>query len=96
MIPTYHPIVIAHRGAQDIFPEHTMPAYKAAIAQGADYIEQDLVVSKDGVLVVRHDAYLSTTTNVADFEIFKDKKNTKTVDGIQLCDWFVSDFTLEE
>lgn len=86
------PIVIAHRGASGYLPEHTIEAYKLGIEQGADFIEPDLVMTKDGVLVARHDIYLSSTTNVAGKPEFADRKRTignKT-------DWFVMDFTLEE
>lgn len=86
------PIVIAHRGASGYLPEHTLEAYKLGIEQGADFIEPDLVMTKDGVLVARHDIYLSTTTNVASKPEFADRKRTigdKT-------DWFVMDFTLAE
>ncbi|UTW57302.1 hypothetical protein KFE96_10580 [Kordiimonas sp. SCSIO 12603] len=85
-------IVIAHRGASGYMPEHTLEAYKLAIEQGADYIEPDLVMTRDGHLVARHDGYLSTTTNVADHPEFADRK--RTIQG--KTDWFVFDFTLEE
>ena len=68
------PIVIAHRGASGYLPEHTLEAYRLAIEMGADYIEPDLVFSKDGVLVVRHDNYLSTTTDVEDHPEFDSKR----------------------
>lgn len=84
------PIVIAHRGASGYYPEHTLEAYHAAIEMGADYIEPDLVMTSDGVLIARHDLFLSTTSNVAD--VFPDRK--RTVDDKE--DWYVSDFTLEE
>ena len=90
------PIIIAHRGAQSMYPEHTMEGYRAAIALGADFIEPDLVLTKDRVFVARHEPYISTTTNVAEIEHFKNRKTTKIVDGIEVTDWFVSDFTLEE
>lgn len=86
------PIVIAHRGASGYLPEHTLEAYRLAIEQGADFIEPDLVMTKDGVLVARHDIYLSSTTNVANKPEFANRKRTigdKT-------DWFVMDFTLAE
>ena len=86
------PIVIAHRGASGYLPEHTLEAYERAIDLGADYIEPDLVITKDGVLVVRHDIYLGTTTNVGDIPAFSTRK--KTVDD--RIDWFVEDFTLSE
>lgn len=86
------PIVIAHRGASGYLPEHTLPAYQLAIEQGADFIEPDLVVTKDGVFVARHDTYLSSTTDVADHPEFADRK--RTIRGLE--DWFVFDFTLAE
>lgn len=86
------PIVIAHRGASGYLPEHSLAAYELAIELGADYIEPDLVFTKDGILVARHDHYLSTTTDVADHVEFKERE--KEVDGRK--DWFTEDFTLEE
>ncbi len=86
------PIVIAHRGASGYLPEHSLDAYKLGIEQGADFIEPDLVMTKDGVLVARHDIYLSTTTNVASHPEFADRK--RTIDG--QTDWFAMDFTLAE
>jgi len=86
------PIIIAHRGASGYLPEHTLPAYALAIEQGADFIEPDLVMTKDGRLVARHDRHLSQTTDVADHKAFADRKRES---GGQR-DWFVEDFTLEE
>lgn len=86
------PIVIAHRGASGYRPEHTLSGYQLAIDQGADYIEPDLVMTKDGYLVARHDVYLSGSTNVADLPVYKDRK--RTFAGRD--DWFVFDFTLSE
>lgn len=88
------PIIIAHRGASGYRPEHTLAAYSLAIDMGADYIEPDLVITKDGHLIVRHDRYLSTTTNVADLPEFAGRKTTKP--GHDGADWFVEDFTLDE
>lgn len=85
-------LVIAHRGASGALPEHTLEAYSLAIEQGADVIEPDLVMTADGVLVARHDRYLSTTTNVSDRPEFA---NRRRVDG-ERDDWWVEDFTLEE
>lgn len=93
---TKYPIIIAHRGAQDIYPEHTYEAYKKAIDLGADFIEPDLVMTKDAILVSRHEPYLSGTTNVEDHPEFADRKTTRSVDGKEITDWFVSDFTLAE
>lgn len=91
------PIVIAHRGASGERPEHTLEAYALAIAQGADCIEPDLVLTKDGVLVARHDIYLSTTTDVADHPEFAARRRLATDEGHRgLEDWFVADFTLAE
>lgn len=86
------PIIIAHRGASGYLPEHTLAAYALAIDLGADFIEPDLVMTKDGHLVARHDDYLSTTTDVAEREAFADRRRTQ--DG--RTDWFVEDFTLAE
>ncbi len=90
------PIIIAHRGAQYIYPEHTIKGYKKAIEIGADYIEPDLVLTKDGVFVARHEPFISGTTNVKDIPEFAHLKTTKVLDGIEVTDWFVSDFTLKE
>ncbi len=86
------PLVIAHRGASGYLPEHTLEAYQLAIKMGADYIEPDLVFSKDGVLVVRHDNYLGTTTDVEDHPEFASRKRKWAGRD----DWFVEDFTLLE
>lgn len=86
------PIVIAHRGASGYRPEHTLMSYGAGLAQGADYIEPDLVMTKDGHLVARHDIYLSHTTDVAEHPEFASRK--RTLDGHE--DWYVFDFTLAE
>lgn len=88
------PIIIAHRGASGYRPEHTLEAYELAIDQGADFIEPDLVITKDGHLIARHDRYLSTTTNVADFAEFADRKTVKP--GRGKADWYAEDFTLAE
>ena len=89
-------IIIAHRGASGERPEHTIASYTLAIEQGADYIEPDLVLTKDGVLVARHENEISETTNVADKPEFADRKVTKTVDGRKMTGWFTEDFTLTE
>ena len=88
------PIVIAHRGASGHQPEHTLEAYKLAIEMGADYIEPDLVATKDGVLITRHENELSETTNVADR--FPDRKRTRTIGGRSVTGWFSEDLTLSE
>jgi glycerophosphoryl diester phosphodiesterase len=90
------PIVVGHRGASGYLPEHTIESYTKAIEMGADFIEPDLVMTKDGQLVVRHEPMLSGTTNVADITAFTSRKTTKNVDGASIEDWFVSDFTLAE
>jgi glycerophosphoryl diester phosphodiesterase len=93
---TARPLVIAHRGASGYHPEHTRSAYLAAIAQGANAIEPDLVISKDGVLVIRHENEISGTTNVAELPQFADRMTTKVVDGEELTGWFTEDFTWAE
>ncbi|MGO1071715.1 glycerophosphodiester phosphodiesterase family protein [Lysobacter sp. CA199] len=89
-------IVIAHRGASGYRPEHTLEAYRLAIAQGADFIEPDLVATRDGELVVRHENEISGTTDVAAHPEFADRKTSKTIDGETLSGWFTEDFTLAE
>ncbi len=89
------PLVIGHRGASGVLPEHTLEAYRVAIAQGADFIEPDLVITKDGVLIARHEPLLDDTTNVA--EVFgEDRMSTKILDGEEITGYFAEDFTLEE
>ena len=90
------PIIIAHRGASGYLPEHTLEAYAKAIELGANYIEPDLVMTKDGILVARHEPTIGATTNVASIAGFAGRKTTKTVDGVATTDWFVEDFTLAE
>ncbi|GAA5079410.1 glycerophosphoryl diester phosphodiesterase [Thermocatellispora tengchongensis] len=90
------PIVIAHRGASAYRPEHTLLAYEAAIAMGADYIEPDLVSTKDGVLVARHENEISGTTDVEKHPEFASRRTTKTIDGVAVTGWFTEDFTLAE
>jgi len=89
-------LVIAHRGASGERPEHTLAAYERAIDQGADYIEPDLVATKDLVLVARHENELSGTTDVASREEFADRRRTKEIDGQRVAGWFAEDFTLAE
>ncbi len=89
-------LVIAHRGASGDRPEHTLAAYERAIDQGADYIEPDLVATRDMVLVARHENELSDTTDVAAHEEFADRRRSKTVDGTLVTGWFAEDFTLAE
>jgi glycerophosphoryl diester phosphodiesterase len=96
MEPLSRPIVIGHRGASGYRPEHTLAAYQLAIDQGADFIEPDLVVTQDGVLVARHENEISGTTNVANKPEFASRKTTKLVDGVSVEGWFTEDFTLAE
>lgn len=90
------PIVIAHRGASGYRAEHTRAAYLLAIEMGADAVEPDLVVSSDGVLVIRHENEISGTTDVADHSEFEARRTTKIVDGETLTGWFAEDFTWAE
>lgn len=90
------PIIIAHRGASGEYIEHTLDAYQRGIDDGADFIEPDLVLTKDGILVARHENEISGTTNVADKSEFADRKTTKTIDGREYEGWFTEDFTLAE
>jgi glycerophosphoryl diester phosphodiesterase len=90
------PIVIGHRGASGYRPEHTLASYLVAIAQCADYIEPDLVATKDGVLVARHENEIGATTDVASHPEFAARRTTKTVDGVPVTGWFTEDFTLAE
>jgi glycerophosphoryl diester phosphodiesterase len=89
-------IVIAHRGASGERPEHTLLAYGLAIDQGADFIEPDLVPTKDGILVARHENEISGTTDIAAHPEFADRRTTKTIDGEKVTGWFTEDFTLAE
>ena len=90
------PLVIGHRGASGYRPEHTLEAYRLAIRQGADFIEPDLVSTRDGVLVARHENEISGTTDVAAHPEFAGRKTTKTIDGVAVTGWFTEDFTLAE
>ena len=90
------PLIIAHRGASAYLPEHTLAAYQLALDQGADCLESDLVSSRDGHLVVRHDNLLNLTTDVVDRPEFADRRRDKLVDGKALFGWFSEDFTLAE
>jgi glycerophosphoryl diester phosphodiesterase len=90
------PIVIGHRGASGYAPEHTLVSYFIAIEQGADYIEPDLVMTRDGVLVARHENEIGGTTDVAARREFADRRTTKTIDGVSVTGWFTEDFLLEE
>jgi glycerophosphoryl diester phosphodiesterase len=90
------PIVIGHRGASGYRPEHTLAAYQLAVDMGADYIEPDLVSTKDGVLVARHENEISQTTDVESHPEFAPLETTKTIDGVSVTGWFTEDFTLEQ
>ena len=90
------PLVIGHRGASGYLPEHTLESYKRAIELGADFIEPDLVATKDGVLVARHEPNITGTTDVSTRPEFADRKTKKVVDGVEEEGWFASDFTLAE
>jgi glycerophosphoryl diester phosphodiesterase len=90
------PLIIGHRGASGYRPEHTLASYKLAIELGADFIEPDLVPTRDGVLVARHENEISGTTDVASHPEFLDRKATKVIDGVETTGWFTEDFTLAE
>jgi glycerophosphoryl diester phosphodiesterase len=90
------PLIIAHRGASGQRPEHTQGAYDLAITQGADFIEPDLVLTKDGALVVRHENEIGGTTTVGSRPEFAARKTTKMIDGASVTGWFTEDFTLAE
>jgi glycerophosphoryl diester phosphodiesterase len=90
------PIVIAHRGASGYRPEHTIESYRLAIEMGADFIEPDLVSTRDGVLVARHENEIGGTTDVEDHPEFLSRRTTKEIDGVPVTGWFTEDFTLAE
>lgn len=90
------PLVIGHRGASGYLPEHTLESYALAVRQGADYVEPDLVPTKDHRLVARHENDISETTNVASLPQFASRKTSKTIDGRTVTGWFTEDFTLAE
>ncbi len=89
-------VVIAHRGASGERPEHTIESYRLAIEQGADYIEPDLVMTRDGVLIARHENEIGGTTDVANYPEFADRHRSQRVDGATVTGWFTEDFTLAE
>jgi glycerophosphoryl diester phosphodiesterase len=89
-------VVIAHRGASGERPEHTLESYRLAIEEGADYIEPDLVMTRDGVLIARHENEISGTTDVAQHPGFADRRRTQVIDGESFTGWFTEDFTLSE
>ncbi|MFC5285647.1 glycerophosphodiester phosphodiesterase [Actinokineospora guangxiensis] len=90
------PLVIGHRGASGYRPEHTLAAYELAARMGAEYVEPDLVITKDGVLVARHEPEIGGTTDVAGRPEFAGRKVTKDLDGVQVTGWWTEDFTLAE
>ncbi|MDJ0798209.1 MAG: glycerophosphodiester phosphodiesterase [Calothrix sp. MO_167.B12] len=90
------PIIIAHRGASGYRPEHTLGAYELAIEMGADFIEPDLVTTKDGILIARHENEISATTDVSLHPEFSDRQTKKNIDGTLKNGWFTEDFTLAE
>ena len=90
------PVVIGHRGASGELPEHTLAAYSLALRQGADALETDLVMTRDGTLVLRHENELGATTDVAQHAGFASRRVTKSIDGRPVTGWFSEDFTLEE
>ena len=96
MRPRPAPLIIGHRGAPGYRPEHTAASYELAFALGADAVEPDIVATKDGVLVLRHENEISGTTNVAAHPEFADRRTTKEIDGVPLTGWFTEDFTWEE
>ncbi|WP_448810158.1 esterase-like activity of phytase family protein [Agromyces bauzanensis] len=95
-VPSSDVTVVSHRGASGYRPEHTLAAYETAILQCADFIEPDVVSTKDGVLVARHENEISGTTDVASRPEFADRKTTKSIDGVGVTGWFTEDFTLAE
>lgn len=90
------PWLVAHRGASGHLPEHTLPSYQLAVAMGADVLEPDLVPTRDGVLVDRHEPEISTTTDVADRPEFAYRRRTAVIDGVSMTGWFTEDFTSTE
>jgi glycerophosphoryl diester phosphodiesterase len=98
---SHHPgahrvLIIGHRGSAGYRPEHTLAAYELGARMGADYIEPDLVTTKDHVLVARHEPNITDTTDVASHPEFAGRKTTKTIDGVTQTGWFTDDFTLAE
>ena len=90
------PTIVGHRGFPGLMPDHTLEGYRRAIEAGADFIEPDLVATKDGALIARHEPMLGQTTDVAQRPEFASRKTTKRMDGVEVTDWFASDFTLAE
>jgi len=96
MSTTNSPLVIGHRGASGYRPEHTRAAYDLAFTLGADAVEPDIVATRDGVLVLRHENEISGTTDVAEHPAFADRRTSKTIDGASVTGWFTEDFTWDE
>lgn len=96
MTPAPVPLIIGHRGASGYRPEHTRSAYELAFELGADAVEPDIVATRDGVLVLRHENEISGTTDVAAYPEFADRRTTKVIDGVTLTGWFTEDFTWDE
>ncbi|MFF4595079.1 glycerophosphodiester phosphodiesterase [Amycolatopsis sp. NPDC001319] len=90
------PVIVGHRGAPGYRPEHTLASYELAFRMGVDFVDVDLVPTKDGQLVARHEPEIGGTTDVADHKEFASRKTTKTVDGVSMTGWFTEDFTLAE
>src|SRR5271167_1523957 len=89
-------IVIAHRGASGERPEHTLESYQLAVEQGADFIEPDLVMTRDGVLIARHESEIGATTDVAQHPQFAARRRSQVIDDETMTGWFTEDFTLAE
>ncbi|MGB3542812.1 glycerophosphodiester phosphodiesterase, partial [Rubrivirga sp.] len=96
LMPADSVLVIAHRGASGERPEHTLEAYRIAIEQGADVIEPDIVSTRDGVLIARHENEISETTDIAQRPAFADRRTTKVIDGVEVTGWFTEDLDLDE
>src|SRR6201995_3477782 len=90
------PVVIGHRGACGYVPEHTLTSYFIAMQDGVDYVEPDLAMTRDGVLVARHENEISGTTGVVRCPQFADRRTTKTIDAVEHSGWFAEDFTPAE
>lgn len=95
-VPRKSPLVIGHRGAPGYRPEHSRSSYELALAMGVDAVEPDIVATKDGVLVLRHENEISGTTDIAEHPEFASRRTTKKVDGVSLTGWFTEDFTWAE
>ncbi len=96
LAPIAMPVVIGHRRASGYRPEHTLESYALAIEMGADFMEPDLVLTRDAQMIARHEPMIGTTTDVANHPEFADRKVKRTVDCVEYDDWFATDFTLAE